>query len=128
MKKQWEKRVEVFQYVYSCLICEYTKQEIKENALVNFNFNKECLELVEYIAENIKSICDEIKPLLEWDFDRVSYVDKAILITAIAECRFLKIDKKIVIDQALITAKNYNIEDKPKYYRYINPILDKVLK
>lgn len=128
IKKQWEKRVEVFKYVYSCLMCEYTCQQIKYYALDNFDFDKQSLSLVEYIAENIEIICEELKPLFDWDFNRISYVDKAILITAISEYRFLKLDKKIVIDQALVTAKNYTIEDKPKHYRYINPILDKVLK
>jgi transcription termination factor NusB len=51
-------------------------------------------------------------------------VDKAILLTAISEFKSIKIDAKIIIDQALVTAKYYGEQNSSGY---INAILDKIL-
>ena len=46
------------------------------------------------------------------------------MLCAVAEFVVLEIPKNIIIDQSLITAKNYNIDDS---YKYINAILEKIL-
>lgn len=126
MKKQWEKRVELFQYIYSCLIQEKTPQEIINDALCEYDFDAEYLSTVEYAANRWNEIINEITPLLSksWNWERASFIDRAIMISAIAESRNLKIEKAIIIDQALITANQYNIDDS---YKYINAILEKIL-
>jgi transcription termination factor NusB len=52
-------------------------------------------------------------------------VEKAILITAICEFNVNHLDRKIIIDQALVSTKHYA---NPNSAKYINAILDKVLK
>jgi transcription termination factor NusB len=45
--------------------------------------------------------------------------------TAYSEANALKIDKKIIIDQAIITTKKYS---EPNDYKFINAILDNIIK
>lgn len=47
------------------------------------------------------------------------------MLTAMAEVIVLKTPKVIAIDQALISAKQMNVDDS---YKYINAVLDKVIK
>jgi transcription termination factor NusB len=50
---------------------------------------------------------------------------KAILFSAYSESKTLGIDKKIIIDQAIVTTKKYSeLND----YRFINAILDKIIE
>ncbi|MBO6041644.1 hypothetical protein J6P52_00460 [bacterium] len=44
---------------------------------------------------------------------------------ALGEYNILHTNKRIIIDQTLITAKRYS---NPNAYKYINAILDKILK
>ena len=43
---------------------------------------------------------------------------------AVGEAKALDTPRAVVIDQALITAKQHHIDDS---YKYINPILEKIL-
>ncbi|GHU48471.1 hypothetical protein FACS1894218_5460 [Bacilli bacterium] len=47
------------------------------------------------------------------------------MVDAICESRANKVGRKIIIDQALVTAKKFAIKDSVKY---INAVLDKVIK
>ncbi len=58
----------------------------------------------------------------DWDYDRLSYVERAILLLAMAEYDGLHYDKPIVIDEAVRLAKKYCDEDT---YKLINGVLDK---
>lgn len=125
---QWQKRVKIFEFIYSFLIQDYDKSLIVNNFLdENPNFDASFVQVLEYISKNLDDIINKIKPLLNetWSWNRISYVDRSILICAIAEYESIHTDKKIIIDQSLITARNYNIDDS---YKYINPILEKVMK
>jgi transcription termination factor NusB len=57
--------------------------------------------------------------------ERIPQVDKAILMAAYAEFKTLNIDRKIVIDQAIVTTKHFA---DPNATKYINAILDKIIK
>ena len=58
-----------------------------------------------------------------WTFDRLGYVEQAILIMACSELTFKTAQKPIVIDEAVILAKTYCDEDA---YKLINGVLDKL--
>lgn len=126
MKTQWEKRVDLTILIYQYLLLESTKQEIIDEALINYNFDAEQIKILEYVCDNKQQLIDSVKPYLEisWTWDRIPFVDRAIILEAISEYKVLKTHKSIIIDQALITAKNYNVDNN---YKYINAILDKVL-
>ena len=80
--------------------------------------------LVEDINININKYIEEIKPLLvKWSFDRLDFLDQAILIASCSEIKTGINKKSVVIDEAVIIAKDYLDENK---YKYINGVLDKL--
>lgn len=124
---QWEKRVDLFKYIYTCLIHEYNSEEIKMNHIEHsYDFEASYLKVIEYIAINFDDIKTKIINNINktWTWERLSYVDRSIMLCSVAEFVVLEIPKNIIIDQSLITAKNYNIDDS---YKYINAILEKIL-
>ena len=124
---QWEKRVKLFQYIYSCLITDASEEEILNKHLNEaYEFDIYWLKVIEYIAFHYNEIVELITSNIAktWTYDRLSYTDKAIMFCAIGEYRTHNIDKAIIIDQSLITAKNHHIDDS---YKYINAILEKIL-
>lgn len=126
--KQWEKRVKLFELVYSALI-----RDISPNDLINFSFEQsyefgaDSLKILECLVKEWEQIVNLLKPNISttWTWERISYTDKAILLLAVAENKALDTPRNVIIDQSLITAKNYSIDDS---YKFINPILEKVLK
>jgi N utilization substance protein B len=123
---QWQKRVNVFRYIYSTLINESNQRDIKDHAYEKYDFDANQLAIIEYYSENKEEIIETIKKYLNenWDWERVLPVDQAILIATYCESKTNQIDKKILIDQAIISAKHYSDE---KSCKFINGILDKIL-
>ena len=83
------------------------------------------------IAGTISHI-DEIDKLIEnhlsssWSMDRISRVALAILRTSVYELLFQKdSEAKIVIDEAVNIAKDFDTDDS---YKFINAVLDKIGK
>ena len=83
------------------------------------------------IAGTISHI-DEIDKLIEnhlsssWSMDRISRVALAILRTSIYELLFQNgAEPKIVIDEAVNIAKDFDTDDS---YKFINAVLDKIGK
>lgn len=121
--KQWEKRVIAFEIIYSILI----RDDIKDSVISKYeNVDEDIYSVIKYAINNYQDIKSKIESLLSnnWTWDRILIIDKAILIESYSEFQVLKIDRKIVIDQAIVTAKNYSDE---KSYKFINSILDKLL-
>jgi N utilization substance protein B len=71
----------------------------------------------EYISEIESSLRDD------WSWDRLSMLEKSILLTSLAEIRDIKTPKAVVINEAVTLAKEYCDDSSPKL---INGILDKV--
>ncbi len=126
-KNQWEKRVEVFHYVYSTLISDINNKHIIKKAFEQFTFSADQMKIIEYYANNKQNIIDLISSKLQnnWTWERISIVTQAILIASYSESQALIIDKKVIIDQALITANKYC---EPNQKNFINAILDKIIK
>ena len=71
---------------------------------------------------NEKSYIDELSLYLKkWTFDRLNYVEQAILLLAASEMKLGLNDKSVVIDEAIILCKEYCDETS---YKYINGVLD----
>ena len=83
----------------------------EKNLLTNVMNNKE--KYIEYIND----------VLHEWTFDRLGYVEKAILLMAAAELDFETAGKAIVIDEAVTLSKKYCDEET---YKLINGVLDRL--
>lgn len=82
-----------------------------------------------YIVELLKNIeMNEDRYILDinlflkdWTFERLAYVDQAILLLAIAEMNLKQDDVAVIIDEAIRLAKTYSDDEA---YAYINAVLD----
>ena len=117
-----EYRVKVVFALYQDLLLN---KDIKKS--FDDNFSDE--EKVDYIniLENdlilnkdnyIKEISNHLR---KWTFDRLSYLDQAILLVACSEIKTEVASKNVIIDEAIRIAKEYSDE---KSYQYINGVLD----
>ncbi|WP_412032207.1 transcription antitermination protein NusB [Malacoplasma muris] len=125
---QWERRVVVFKFIYSLLIDEFLNdKDIEKKIEKELPNDIYILSIVKDFINNkieyFKLLQDNLKDT--WKINRLDYVDRAIIFSAICEYNVHKIDKKILIDQAIITSKKYGTDSS---YKFINFILDKVMK
>ena len=100
-------------------------EELSENA-------KEERTFASLIIAGTISHIDEIDKLIEghlsssWSMDRISRVALAILRTSVYELLFQNgAEQKIVIDEAVNIAKDFDTDDS---YKFINAVLDKIGK
>ncbi|MBQ5543584.1 MAG: transcription antitermination protein NusB [Mycoplasmataceae bacterium] len=126
---QWKKRVNLFRLIYAFLQTNNSEQEIINN-IDEDEIGGETFVEQRKILKNIIDNFDKYKEIINsnlknWSFDRISDVDKALFLCALGEYNVLHTNKSIIIDQTLITAKRYS---NPNAYKYINAILDKILK
>ena len=81
-------------------------------------------ELIELLKANESGYIAMVSPLLnKWSFDRLNYVDQAIILVATAELKAGRNDKAVIIDEAIKFAKTYCDDNA---YRYINGVLDQI--
>ncbi|MDR1234498.1 MAG: transcription antitermination protein NusB [Mycoplasmataceae bacterium] len=127
-KQQWKKRVEIFRFIFSVLMNNnLNAKEIKQMTFENNLFDESQLKVLDYFADHQEEIIDLISKhlVVEWTWKRIPEVDKALLISAYVESKATNIDRKIIIDQALVTIKHFG---DPQSIKYINAILDKIIK
>lgn len=87
------------------------------------------LKLVKGVVENLNIIDDIIsKSLIKYTIDRLSYVDRALIRSAVYEMKFLKVDLKIVINEALEITKEYASADNNQQVKFNNRLLDNIAK
>ena len=126
-------QIKIFECSYICLVYR--------NMNISFDVEKIISEVCEDVYDNcdlflretiLKMIInyDSIKEIIEnnlvnWKFDRLSLIDRAILFMTISEYKYVgDIDKPVVINVGVTLAKRYSDE---KNYKFINGILDKIL-
>ncbi len=80
-------------------------------------------DLTAIVEKNREQYTERIRELLEnWDIERVSRIDRIILLMGICELdRFPDIPPRVVINEALELAKKYSSE---KSFAFVNGILD----
>lgn len=105
-------------------------KNIKQVFMTEYDDNEQLLNdeflksLIEDIDNNLGNYIKEIEPkLVKWSFERLDYLDQAILISACSEIKSGLNTKTIAIDEAVNIAKVYLDENK---YKYINGVLDKL--
>ena len=92
-------------------------------------YSDESLEYASFLLkgtiENLCEIDDIIKSKLRnWDFNRISNIDKAILRFSIFSMLFENdLPEKVIINEAVEIVKNFGSEDS---YKFVNGILDAV--
>lgn len=124
----WKKRVNFFRLVYAYLQTHKTASELIQDAeLVNPNeAGVDQQALLENVITHYDEYVNEVTKYLKtgWTFDRINDVEKALFLCALAEFNVLHTDKKVIIDQTIITCKKY---DNLNSYKFVNAILDKLL-
>lgn len=115
-----ETRVKVVTAVYQHLLLN---KDMIETFIDNFEDIDEYVgsienDLIAHEDEYIETISNNLN---KWTFDRLSYIDQAILLVGTSEYNLNKDNKKIVIDEAVRIAKEYSDDDS---YKYINGVLD----
>ncbi len=127
-KTQWQKRVDITQYIYSSLLKNLKGDELKQDFYnaESYQFDANQLKLLEYYCEHQKEIVKIFSDNLgkNWTWQRIAPMTQAILIVCYCEVYALQTPIAVAIDQALVTAEKYGQLDSKKF---INGILDTVL-
>ena len=110
-------------YIYDGKSISYDIDDvIKENLEVDNDFVKDA---VLYITSNQESINELANKYMEnWNIDRLSKVDKAIISLAIYELTIADTPNIVAINEAIELSKKFSDE---KVTKLINGVLDKIL-
>lgn len=117
-----EYRVKLVFALYQSLLLD---KEISRSVEDNFD-DEEKNEYVTVLENDLiinkDNYIEEISlHLKKWTFERLSYLEQAILLVATSEIKKEIASKNIIIDEAIRIAKMYCDE---KSYQYINGVLD----
>lgn len=99
-----------------------------ENNQINSKEAQEYIEdIVNGVAEESKEIMEEISKNLkqDWEIDRISKVNLALLKLAIYEIKYKQLPFKVVINEVVELAKKYGEETS---HSFINGILASIVK
>jgi N utilization substance protein B len=79
---------------------------------------------LEFIEINEEVLINKINPYLQqdWSFERLAYLEQAILLLAVCELERKLDEKAIIIDEAIELTKLYSDDDA---FKYVNAVLDK---
>ena len=127
MKNRSELREIAMKALYQVYIYENTKTEysvksiFKELLEVENDFVNELVNGVISKQEEISALAN--KYLVEWDIDRLSKVDKAIISIGIYELKYTDTPSVVSINEAIELSKKYSDE---KVTKMINATLDKI--
>ena len=89
----------------------------------------ETIELLKYVIDNLDKIDSIIKETItNYSIDRLNLVDKAIIRVATGEMLMGKLDKRIIINEALEITKLYSDQGDHKATSFNNRLLDNISK
>ena len=106
------------------------RPSLKEIIETVFNCpSKECdafaKDLIKAAIKNADSSIKEISTYLkDWKFERLNYVEQAILLSAYTQNKYLNQPKQVAINVAVDLAKKYADDNS---YKFINGVLDNCL-
>ncbi|NLW28961.1 MAG: transcription antitermination protein NusB [Erysipelothrix sp.] len=117
-------RKEAMFYLYQYLLKEnaHLKIDSEDVFLLNEAFQSVIGISLTQKKDLVELINDE---LIDWTFDRLGFIEQAILLLACGEAIILQTEKQVIIDEAVKLAKEFGDEDDT--YKLINATLDKVL-
>ena len=96
-----------------------------ETDLKNFNADAFAKDLLKLAIKNADSSIKDISSYLkDWSFERLNYLEQAILLSAYTQYKYMEQPKKIAINVAIDLAKKYCDENS---YKFINGVLDNCL-
>ena len=85
-----------------------------------------CIQLIENVHKNKDNYIQVIEKQLKkgWSFNRLNKMEAAILLVSTSELLDSDLDKSIIINEAVINAKEYCDEDS---YKFINGVLNDIV-
>ena len=91
--------------------------------------SEETIELLNYVTNNLEKIDGIIKETItNYSIDRLNLVDKAIIRVATGEMLLNKLDRRIIINEALEITKLYSDQGDHKATSFNNRLLDNISK
>ncbi|QIK70058.1 transcription antitermination protein NusB [Erysipelothrix sp. HDW6C] len=91
---------------------------------VKFDFSEEMNQVIFRAVDRIDTYERAIDLFLnKWRFERLGYIEQAILLVACAELELGIQDKVVVVNEAVRLAKDYAEEES---YKFINGVLDAI--
>ena len=127
-QSRWKKRLSVVNAIYEDFVNDHADiNNLIKDCFEQRNFDHFQIEIIESYVANQKKFDEEVIKLLKptWPYNRINPLTKAIIQEALAESEIKKVDKKIIIDQALKTCDHRGvIRDK----KWINWVLDQLIK
>lgn len=111
-EKQTEEKVEIYCQIHNIK----SEQDIK--------YLKQIVRILNNNIEHIqKEITDKLRK--DWEYSRIQKVSKALLKLAIIEIKYLKLDYKIAINEAINISKRYQ---DTKNTKFVNGVLATYVK
>ncbi len=100
--------------------------ELLEDRKIRNKQKEFALSLYKGVMENLEKIDEAIKKsLVDWDFDKLGKVERAILRLGVYELMFTDTDKAVVINEAVESVKRLSDDRAGKF---INAVLDRIGK
>ena len=125
--KRRDQRISVMTCIFQYLLTEKTLDDIFDD-----NLDIDDKKSIAFIVNNTVNTINDIPELTEeikkhltasWDFDRLGFIEQAILLMSAEELLHQDTDRAVVINEAVEIAKIYCDEDAPKL---INGVLDQL--
>lgn len=117
----------------NAIICVYQTLLLKNDIVESINNNIDdekvkkdifFLNITVNLFDHLQYLKNTIEPLLEdWAFERLGYVEQAILLVGVAELLSEDADKAVIINEAVEYSKKYAGYDS---FKLINGVLDRV--
>lgn len=125
--KRRDQRIIIMTCIYQYLLTEKSLDDIFDENLdiddkesISFIVNN-TVETVNNLPELKAAVCSKLTET--WEFERLGYLEQAILLMAANELAKKETDKAVIINEAIEIAKQYCDDDAPKL---INGILDQI--
>lgn len=110
-------------YIYESKNIAYKIEDIiKENLKIENSFVTEAVSYIDEHQKEINNLAN--KYMKDWNIDRLSKVDKAIISLGIYELTIADTPNVVAINEAIELSKKYSDE---KVTKMINGVLDKIL-
>ena len=107
-----EERIKAFEYIYQNL---FVKKEDVFSEEENEKLTEFTITLIDAVENNKKEILEEIKNFAKQNFERIYYVDLALIMLATAEIKYGITPKEVAVNEAVEIAKLYSTEQSPNF-------------
>ena len=124
MLNRHEYREKIVFSLYQHLLLHKNLNDCFENNFEEDEINEYVRKIRDDILVNKNNYIEEIsKYLHKWKFERLNLVEQAILLETVSELKQKLNDQAVVIDEAVILAKEYCDDES---YKFINGVLDNI--